>query len=283
MAIRIRKENWKLPLNQTTAVGFMTVAGIGAEATMKAINTEELYYEIPDGSVDERSLILSTILQQIFGARQPPSLTVKFAGNEPMWTVPALNRYQTIELNEAFSRCDVDLRGLRANSIEGTADTSPFAPASSNSRIQNAPVTVAQSPTDWEFYTRGEGGLTCFASTHRGIVMVGLMGSPGKDHVGFVSSLFTGETRATWHVDDMPAYVLNGREGDGATWHEFGQLPTELLNQMAQGKELAVTGAKGERVAVSLAGAADAISKFKACYGTPDPDSAAAGSPARPK
>lgn len=273
MAIRIKKENWKLPLNQTTTVAFMTVAGIGAEAMMKAIDAEELYYEIPHGSVDQRSFILSTILQQVFGARQPPSLTVKFSGNEPMWTVPALNRYQTIELNEAFSRCDVALRGLQA-SLSGGAEepTSPFGAASSTTTpsAQSAGPSSTE-PTNWEFYTRDNyPGLTCFAQTHRGIVMVGFMGSPGKDDlVGFVSSLFTGETRATWHVDDKPAYVLDGSEGDAATWHEFRHLPTELLDQTAQGQELAVTGAKGERVAVSLTGAADAISKFKTCFAKP--------------
>jgi len=270
MAIRIRKENWKLPLNQTTTVGFMTVAGIGAEATMKAINEEELYYEIPHGSVDQRSFILSTILQQVFGARQPPSLTVKFAGNEPMWTVPALNRYQTIELNEAFSRCDVDLRGLWTSSTESTPDTSPFGAASSNPRIQTPPATVAQSPTDWEFYTRGEDGdLTCFASTHRGIVMVGFMGLPGKKLVGFVSSLFTEETRATWRVDDKAPFISEGAQSDRFNWHEFRELSMELLDHMSQGEELTVTGLDGENVAVSLAGAADALSKFKTCFTKP--------------
>jgi hypothetical protein len=97
--------------------------------------------------------------------------------------------------------------------------------------------------------------------------MVGFMGSPGKDDlVGFVSSLFSGDTRATWHVDDKPAYVSDGSESDYFSWHEFGQLPMELLDQMAQGTELAVTGAKGERVAVSLTGAADVLSKFKGCF-----------------
>lgn len=96
--------------------------------------------------------------------------------------------------------------------------------------------------------------------------MVGFMGSPGNGLVGFVSSVFSGETRATWHVDDKPAYVSDGSESDYFTWHEFGQLPMELLDQMAQGNELAVTSAKGERVAVNLTGAADVLSKFTACF-----------------
>ncbi|MGR9195370.1 hypothetical protein [Rhizobium leguminosarum] len=288
LAIRIRKENWKLPLNQTTSVGLTTVAGIGAEVTMKAISEEELYYAIPHASVDPSSFILGTVLQQVFAARQPPPLSVKFAGNEPMWTVPPLDRYQTIELNEASNRCDVDLRGLQASATDtGDGETSPFSAAAStaNPTAQSPNPISAQAPSDWEFYTRDEDwGPTCFAQTHRGIVMVGFMGSPGKDDlVGFVSSLFTGETRATWHVDDKPAYVSDGGQSDYFSWHEFGQLPTELLDQMSQGREMAVTGAKGERVTVSLTGAAEPLSKFKACFGTLDPDSAAAASPARPK
>jgi hypothetical protein len=41
--------------------------------------------------------------------------------------------------------------------------------------------------------------------------------------------------------------------------------------------------AKAKRIAVSLRGAAKSISKFKECFGKPDPDSAAAASPSQPK
>ncbi|MBX5238042.1 hypothetical protein [Rhizobium sp. NLR22b] len=172
-------------------------------------------------------------------------------------------------MNEALSRCDVDLRGLQASSIDGDAKTSPFGGASSptNSSGQSSGADQLQPPSNWEFYTREvDWGRTCFVQTHRGIAMVGFMGSPGNGLVGFVSSVFSGETRATWHVDDKPAYVSDGSESDYFTWHEFGQLPMELLDQMAQGNELAVTSAKGERVAVNLTGAADVLSKFTACF-----------------
>jgi hypothetical protein len=68
------------------------------------------------------------------------------------------------------------------------------------------------------------------------------------------------------HVDDKPAYISDGGESNYFTWHEFGRLPMDLIDQVAQGKELAVTGAKGERVVVGLTGATEAISKFKACF-----------------
>ncbi|MBX4918360.1 hypothetical protein HJA76_01265 [Rhizobium bangladeshense] len=268
-AIRIHKDNWKLPLNQTTSVAFSTDA-VGTKVTMKAISGEELYYSFPQESFDEASMVLSTLLLHVIAARRPPPLMVRFGGNEPMWAVPALDVFQSYQLNEAFSRCDVDLRGLQANSTDGNADTSPFGGASStaNSFGRSSGAGPLQPPSSWEFYTREmDWGRTCFVQTHRGIAMVGFMGSPGKDLVGFVSSVFSGETRATWHVDDKPAYVSDGSESDHFTWHEFGQLPIELLDQVAQGTELAITSAKGERVAVSLTGAADVLSKFKACFG----------------
>ena len=99
--------------------------------------------------------------------------------------------------------------------------------------------------------------------------MIGFMGAPGKNLVGFVSSVFSGETRATWHVDDKPAFVSDGGQSDYFGWHEFGQLPMELLEQSGRGKELAVTGAKGDRVVVSLAGVAGPISEFKDCFTKP--------------
>ncbi|ARM10847.1 MULTISPECIES: hypothetical protein [Rhizobium] len=269
-AIRIHKDNWKLPLNQTTSVAFSTDA-VGTQAPMKAISEEDLYYAFPQESFDQTSIVLSTLILHVIAARRPPPLTVRFGGNEPMWTVPALDVFQSYQLNEGFSRCNVDLRGLQARSTDGNANTSPFdgASATANSSGQSSGANQLQPASDWEFYTREEDwGLTCFVQTHRGISMVGFMGSPGKDDlVGFVSSVFSGKTRATWHVDDEPPYVSDGSQSDYFNWHEFRQLPMDLLNQMSQGKELAVTGAKGERVAVSLTGAADGLSEFKACVG----------------
>ncbi|TBB03874.1 hypothetical protein [Rhizobium ruizarguesonis] len=266
MALRIRKEEWNLPLNQTTTVAAESVAGMGAEVPMKAISEHELYSDVPAASVLEFNFMFATMLQLMLAKRQPQPLTIKFSGNEPLWTVPALDRFQAFQLNEAFSRCDVDLRGLQANSTDGNANTSPFGGASSTPG-QSSGADQLQHPSDWEFYTREEDwGNTCFVQTHGGISMVGFMASPGKDLVGFVSSVFSGEARATWHVDDKPAYVSDGDQSDYFSWHEFGQLPMELLEQMAQGKELAVTGAKGDRVVVSLTGAAEPISKFKACF-----------------
>ncbi|NNG70746.1 hypothetical protein HLI18_12600 [Rhizobium laguerreae] len=55
--------------------------------------------------------------------------------------------------------------------------------------------------------------------TQRGIAMLGSMGSLRKDLVGFVSSVISGETRATWRVDDKPAYVSDESESDYFSWH----------------------------------------------------------------
>ncbi|TAU15513.1 hypothetical protein ELI47_37955 [Rhizobium ruizarguesonis] len=276
MALRVRKEAWNLPLNQTTIVAAESVAGMGAEVPMKAISVRELYSDVPAASVPEFNFMFATTLQLMLARREPQPLAIKFSGNEPLWTVPALDRFQAFEINEAFKRCDLDLRGLQSKAEQGDSSqqaTSPFGAASPTGQPPAQPSVSSHLPTapsDWEFYTRDEDwGHTCFAQTHHGIVMVGFMGSPGKDPVGFVSSLFSGDTRATWHVDDKPAYVSDGSESDYFSWHEFGQLPKELLDQMAQGTELAVTGAKGERVAVSLTGAADVLSKFKGCFSKP--------------
>jgi hypothetical protein len=176
-------------------------------------------------------------------------------------------------MNDAFKRCALDLRGLQSKTEQDGSSqevTSPFSAVSPMGQPPAQPSAIAPPPTTasaWEFYTRDEDwGPTCFVQSHHGIVMVGFMGSPGKDLVGFVSSLFSGDIRATWHVDDKQAYVSDGGESDYFSWHEFAQLPMELLEQMAQGKELAVTAAKGERIVVGLGGASDPISKFKSCF-----------------
>jgi hypothetical protein len=241
---------------------------------MKSIGKQEIYSGVPTVPVLLYNAVIGAMLDSVLAARQPQPLPIKFNGNEPLWTVPALDRFQAFEMNDAFKRCALDLRGLQSKTEQDGSSqevTSPFGAASPTGQPPAQPSVSSQlpaGPSDWEFYTRDEDwGTTCFAQTHRGIVMVGFMGSPGKDDlVGFVSGLFSGDTRATWHVDDKPAYVSDGSESDYFSWHEFGQLPMELLDQMAQGTELAVTGAKGERVAVSLTGAADVLSKFKGCF-----------------
>lgn len=289
-ALRIRKENWKLPPNQATTVGVESVVGTGGQITMKAISEQELYSTMPDVPAEQMNFFFGMLVQFMFASRQPQPLTVKFGGNEPLWTVPALDRFQAVEINDAFKRCDLDLRGLQsqADRADGNQEgTSPFGAASPTGQPSAQPSASATPPaagTAWEFYTRDEDwGPTCFAQTHYGIVMVGFMGSPGKDDlVGFVSSLFSGDTRATWHVDDQPAYVSDGSESDYFGWHEFGELSMELLGQISHGNELAITGMKGERVLVGLQGAGEAVSKFKACVGTPKPASGAAGSRAQP-
>ncbi|MBY5524048.1 hypothetical protein [Rhizobium leguminosarum] len=243
---------------------------------MKAISQQELYSDVPAVPVLQYNIVIGAMLDSVLAARQPQPLTIKFSGDEPLWTVPSLDRFQAFEMNDAFKRCGLDLRGLQSKTEQDDSSqevTSPFGAASPAGQPPAQPSAGSQplaAPSDWEFYTRDEDwGHTCFAQTHHGTVMVGFMGSPGKNLVGFVSSLFTGDTRATWHVDDKPAYVSDGGESDYFGWHEFGQLPTELLEQMSTGKELAVTGAKGERIAVSLRGASSSILKFKECFEKP--------------
>ncbi|MGO8083771.1 hypothetical protein [Rhizobium leguminosarum] len=271
-ALRVSRESWQLPDNQTTTVGAYTLIGM-VEVPMKSIGKQELYSGVPTVPVLQYNIVIGAMLDSVLAARQPQPLTIKFSGNEPLWTVPALDRFQAFEMNDAFKRCGLDLRGLQSKTEQDGSSqevTSPFGAASPAGQPPAEPSASSQpltAPPDWEFHTRDEDwGHTCFAQTHHGIVMVGFMGSPGKNLVGFVSSLFSGDTRATWHVDDEPAYVSDGGQSDYFGWHEFGHLPADLLDQISTGKELAVTGAKGERVVVALTGATQAASKFKACF-----------------
>lgn len=130
------------------------------------------------------------------------------------------------------------------------------------------PVEAVAPSEQWQFSTREEDwGQTCYAEIQKRDVKVGFMGSPGEHLIGFVEGVFKGDTRATWHVDDKRAYVSDGGQNNYFGWHEFDQLPMDLLDQISSGKELAITGAKGERTVVSLKGASEAVSRFKACFG----------------
>jgi hypothetical protein len=206
-------------------------------------------------------------------------------GDEPQWNPASFERFEQKVASNEFQQCLSDLSQMAADPAQGgsapLSSTSPLKPqastgvdSSSQPPIvdeQRTDQTKAAAPSDvWRFTTSEEDwGETCYVETQKGDIKVGFMGSPGKHPVGYVEGVFKGDSRATWHVDDKRAYVSDGGQNDYFGWHEFDQLNMDLLDQMAQGTELAVTGTKGERVVVDLTGAAEPISKFKACFTEP--------------
>ncbi|MGO7411810.1 hypothetical protein ACC810_03020 [Rhizobium ruizarguesonis] len=116
----------------------------------------------------------------------------------------------------------------------------------------------------WEFSTAEEDwGETCFAETKVGNVKVG---SPGKDLAGFVEGAFTGETRATWSIDNAASYVSDGEQDDYFGWHSFYQFSDQILTDVARGRQLTITDLDGKRLAIDLKGAAEAMSSFNKCF-----------------
>lgn len=77
IALRVRKESWQLPRNQTTTIGAESVVGTGAEVPMKAISEHELYSDVPAASVPQYNFVFATMLQLMLAPRQPQPLTIK--------------------------------------------------------------------------------------------------------------------------------------------------------------------------------------------------------------
>ncbi|AUW40622.1 hypothetical protein [Rhizobium leguminosarum] len=203
-------------------------------------------------------------------------------GNEPPWNPASFEKFEQQVSFKAYEQCLSDLSQMAADPAQGgsapLSSTSPLKPeALNNADTSSAPPVVNKGadqaeamvpPEQWQFSTREEDwGQTCYAEIQKRDVKVGFMGSPGEHPTGFVEGVFKGDTRATWHVDDKPAYVSDGGQNDYSGWHEFDQLPMDLLDQISSGKELAITGAKGERTVVSLKGASEAVSRLEACFG----------------
>lgn len=215
------------------------------------------------------------------------TLWFKFVdGNEPEWNPTSAEKFEQKVSFKSYEQCLSDLSRMAADPAGGgstpLSSTSPLAPQAANkdgasSGFPNA-STAPANPAEpivisgvWQSGAREEDwGETCFVESRNGDIKIGFMGSPGEDFVGFVEGVFKDEAKATWQVDDRPAAVSEGSQSDYFGWREFGQLPMNLLDQISQGNELAITGAKGERAIVNLTGATEAVSKFKACITKPN-------------
>lgn len=284
----IYKEGWALPLGRKTQVSLISWAS-NLKFDVAATDTGYL-----SGSLDpkqigaERDITLNLTLNLIFNTRgNGMPATIRFAGNEPQWTIPATEPLEAYEVTSALRRCVTDLKQRggsfypEAGPVDGGAATSPFnQPNDSDSSPEvtseagPAPVspTTAEAATEWRFDTAEEDwGKTCFAETQSGGDRVGFMASPGKAASGYVEGLFNGGTRATWRVDDGPPYVSDGSENGYYGWHQFDQLSAELLTDVAGGTELAITNLDGKRIVVPLRGAKQALLSFAECVGKPKP------------
>ncbi len=134
-----------------------------------------------------------------------------------------------------------------------------------NTEGEEGSPNLAASATGWAFTLRQQGGeATCSLETNAGEITVGFMGLRSTSYRGFVSGLIRQSLRATWRVDDGAAVVADGALVD-TKWVMTDQAPPRLLDEIAKGKELAVTSAAGERVLVSLEGLSKPLAEFNAC------------------
>ncbi len=295
LSVHIYKAGWNLPANQSTTVSLgRPMFPFQAQVPMTVTTPETLSGDSWDKAA---GLLLALIIPGITNAEQPLSLQVTFEGNEEPWIVPAMSQYDAYMAGQASKECSDALVAMAPtiSSLPGSnqgSSTSPFAKSdgsSSSSRTvapgigfntgpgtaappsaalskAQAAATDSQPSTEWRFSTADEDwGKACYAETQSGNVKVGFMASPGKELVGFVDGLFSGETRATWRVDDGTPYISDGSQDDYFGWHGFYQLSKLLPTEVAAGKELAVTDLDGKRVVVGLQGAKQAISSFTQC------------------
>ncbi|MBY5658482.1 hypothetical protein [Rhizobium leguminosarum] len=290
--IKLRKLGWQLPIGASAKVKvgnlFRVEANQIVEAppmVFKVESADSMASLLADYDPSLQPEMANAVLNGIFvRTKYGSTLWFQFIdGNEPEWNPASVEKFEQKISFKSYEQCLSDLSQMAADAAGGgstpLSSTSPLAPSSgvdaktlsappvANSQPEDQPDAVAPS-SQWSFKADEEDwGDSCVLETQDGNIKVGFMGSPGKHLVAFVEGVFKGETRATWHVDDKPAYVSDGSQNDYFDWHEFGQLPMDLLDQMSVSKELAVTGAKGERVVVTLGGAAEALSKFRTCFG----------------
>ncbi|MBY2996724.1 hypothetical protein HF263_36330 [Rhizobium leguminosarum] len=290
--LKLRKSGWQLPIGATAKVKVGSPFKIGSGGqiiegppmTFKVESADTMASLLADYEPGWQLEIANAVLNGIFvRTKYGSTLLIDFIdGNEPPWNPASFEKLEQQVSFKAYEQCLSDLSQMAADPAQGgsapLSSTSPLKPeALNNADTSSAPPVVNKGadqaeamvpPEQWQFGTREEDwGQTCYAEIQKRDVKVGFMGSPGEHLIGFVEGVFKGDARATWHVDDKRAHVSDGGQNDYFGWHEFDQLPMDLLDQISSGKELAITGAKGERTVVSLKGASEAVPRFKACFG----------------
>jgi hypothetical protein len=289
--IKLRKLGWQMPIGASAKVKVANLVRVvkgnkiveGPPMTFKVESADTMASLLADYEPGWQLEMANAVFNGIFvRTKYGSTLWFNFIdGNEPTWNPTSVEKFEQKISFKAYEQCLSDLSQMAGDTARGgsapLSSTSPLAPQAANkdgasSGLPNA-STAPANPAEpivisgvWQFDAREEDwGETCFVESWNGDIKIGFMGKPGEDFVGFVEGVFKDEAKATWQVDDRPAVVSEGGQSDYFGWHEFGQLPMNFLDQISQGKELTVAGAKGDRVAASLTGAADALSKFEAC------------------
>ncbi|MGO6819817.1 hypothetical protein ACCS67_34015 [Rhizobium brockwellii] len=272
----LHKDGWNLPPGEGTVVSVMRLSTQAPfPMTFKVTDPDTLYSEpAADGTDAFPALMIAATWQ----TKKPDSLVLQFEGNEDPWVIPAITLFETYQLGRSLGECQNALIAMGPKLFGGGQSAENSATSPFNEKAPTALPSQALKPSnsddkilanDWVFSTEDEsedGRKICYASTNAGDIKVGFMGSPGKDLIGYVDGLFDGNTIATWRVDNAESQSMIGGPSDYSGWTEFS-VPVELLDGVAHGRELAITGSSGKQVVVSLKGAAEAIPAFDACFG----------------
>jgi hypothetical protein len=143
--------------------------------------------------------------------------------------------------------------------------------ASFSAQAQLAPASQRLDDR-WQFQPmESEAGTVCSIAAKHGKVILGFISLNGQDYRGFVVGLIGTSKRATWRVDEAQPFVTDGSAGTSNKW-VTEPLPAELLAHVADGSELSVTSAAGDRVVVGLDRATEAVGMFNDCRYGPGTD-----------
>lgn len=131
--LEIRNEGWDLLLGRTTKVRLVTIGGV-IEYELSADSAGTLV-----GSIDQKVvgkdnyIIFLAALGYLLDARHAgTTINVRFAGNEPEWSIPAMDQYETYQVRQALNLCVSKLRSVGSDYYSSDGErqnepTSPFA------------------------------------------------------------------------------------------------------------------------------------------------------------
>lgn len=287
--LAVHSESWQLPVGRKTDITLVTVGG-----PMK-FNLEATRPNVLEGSLDpkvigeEADFSFRAVLSYLLRTRgEGYGFGVKFAGNEPQWTIPSMESVESFLNRKMFDRCVADLRRKAAafypasGGTNSGGQTSPFADGPDTEEPQRPKPREDMTMTDfanrklveledpsWTFEVAsneeyGPDPICTLNAEQKGI-NVGFEATATGGLSAYVDGFFNSEGKTDWLVDDSQSIPINlVFDGDAERYVSEG-FPTSLKDQVFAGTGLDISGGRGDRLMISLRGIKAAASQFNQC------------------
>lgn len=288
IAIRIQKNGWALPVDDSTDFGFV-VGPLGAQFTAKAASKDTLYSLFDPETPSGGWVLLDRLAGAVFSNRKPFALKVAFQGNEEPWLIPRIAPIDGHRINNASRECQAVLNQMGPEifgSVANDEGTSPFGDKQDQAALRketqdttdvsagekaakNEAKAKVDQPSDnrWTFTHHEEDwGNVCVVEVAQDSFQIGFMATPGLDKIAYIEGLDTQSANAVWQVDANKAYPLRGTRSDYFGFLAFDIPSPNFIEELMQGTTLKISVIGKAKISLSVSSARDVFAKFVQCH-----------------